>query len=386
MGFNEDVARLAEQVKQRLNKVVGEEATKQALILPFFAVLGYDVWDPTEVMPEYVADFAVKKAGQFEKVDYALAINSTIVMVVEAKDRSQKAEAHDGQLGRYFNGLLAAKVAIVTNGVEYRFFTDLRAPNVMDKEPFFSFNILKYDSKEIENLKLFHRDNFDIEAIGKHAEEMVYLEAMTNLVGNLLRSPSETFMRFLVGELGIDKKITAKVLNKFEPIIKKSIQSSLVDMMTRSLSQEMAQTSVEPEGIDVHEKAEEEEIEQALAGTQIETTAEELEAFEKIQEIAATSKNYSLPVSYKDVVSYFSIHVGKVNWWFIRLYLSSKKKAIVTRLPVEEVKTLADSFEVLEVSAPINGGISRVVISSVADLDDLKPLILRCYEVEAAKH
>lgn len=136
MGFSEDIAKLSEQVRKRVEQVVGEEATKMALIQPFLSVLGYDVYDPTEVMPEYVADFATKKAGQFEKVDYALAINGTIVMLVEAKDRVQKAEAHDGQLSRYFNGLLKTKVAIVTNGIEYRFFTDLRDKNHMDKEPF----------------------------------------------------------------------------------------------------------------------------------------------------------------------------------------------------------------------------------------------------------
>ena len=108
MGFTEDIVKLSEQVRKR------------------FDALGYDVYDPSEVMPEYVADFATRRAGQFEKVDYALAINGTKVMLVEAKARGQKAEAHDGQLSKYFNALLTTKVAIVTNGIEYRFFTDLR--------------------------------------------------------------------------------------------------------------------------------------------------------------------------------------------------------------------------------------------------------------------
>jgi len=228
MGFTEDIAKLSEQIRKRVDHVAGEEGTKMALIVPFLSVLGYDIYDPTEVMPEYVADFAIKKAGQFEKVDYALAINGNIVMLVEAKARGQKAEAHDGQLSRYFNGLLTTKVAIVTNGVEYRFFTDLRNKNVMDKEPFFGFNILEYDSKDIENLKFFHRDNFDVAAITRHAEEMVYVTGMTQLVGNLLRSPSEEFVRFLVTELGkvapsyeVQGRITNKVIEKFKSIVKK---------------------------------------------------------------------------------------------------------------------------------------------------------------------
>ncbi|MBW4636622.1 MAG: hypothetical protein KME05_00005 [Gloeocapsa sp. UFS-A4-WI-NPMV-4B04] len=80
MGFTEDITKLSEQVRKRVDQVVGEEATKMALIVPFLNALGYDIYDPTEVMPEYVADFATKKAGQFEKVDYALAINGALLL------------------------------------------------------------------------------------------------------------------------------------------------------------------------------------------------------------------------------------------------------------------------------------------------------------------
>jgi hypothetical protein len=310
MGFTEDIAKVSEQVRKRSEQVVGEESTKQALILPFLSALGYDIWDPTEVMPEYISDAAKKKAGQFEKVDYAIAINETIVMLVEAKARGQKPEAHDGQLSRYFTWTHSAKVSIITNGIEYRFFTDLRRENIMDDEPFFSFNVLEYDSKDLENLKFFHRDNFDAAAIGSHAEEMVYLKSLTKLVGDLLRSPSEDFMRFLLSQLGLEGKklglegkklgfegkINKKKIDKFEPLIKKSIQNSLVELMTRSLSQEIAQPveadkPVEPDEI--------EEIEEE--GSKVETTAEELEAFEKIKTIAASSKNHNLEVKYKDV-------------------------------------------------------------------------------------
>jgi hypothetical protein len=381
MGFTEDIAKVSEQVRKRAEQVVGEESTKMALILPFLSALGYDIYDPTEVMPEYVADFAIKRSGQFEKVDYALAINDTIVMIVEAKARGQKAEAHDGQLRKYFNSLLATKVSLVTNGIQYRFFTDLRNTNVMDDEPFLSFNVLEYDLKDIENLKFFHRDNFDAVAISRHAEEMVYVKSMTKLVGDLLRSPSEEFMRFLLSQLGIEGKINKKKLEKFEPIIKKSIQSSLVELMTRSLSQEIAQPV---EADKIVEPDEIQEIEEE--GAKVETTAEELESFEKIKAIAATSQTYHLEVKYKDVVSYFGVHVGNSTWWFLRLYLSPKKKSFITRLPIDEVKSLAPDFEVQELSAPLGGATSRVIIYSVSDLDKLAPLILKCYETEAAKH
>lgn len=389
MGFTEEIAKLSEQVRKRADQVVGEESTKMALIVPFLSVLGYDVYDPSEVMPEYVADFAIKKAGQFEKVDYALAINGTKVMLVEAKARGQKAEAHDGQLSRYFNGLLTTKVAIVTNGVEYRFFTDLHDKNVMDKEPFFTFNILEYDTKDIENLKFFHRDNFEVTAITNHAEEMVYVKGMTQLLGNLLRSPSEEFVRFLVTELGtiapsyeIKGRITGKIIDKFKPIVKKSIQGSLVELMTRSLSQEITQ----PVEVEVEQEIEEEEKQQESQESKIVTTAEEIEAFEKIKAITKTSMSYNFELQYRDTASYFGINLGKSTWWFLRLYLSSQKKSFITRLSVDEVKSLASNFEVQEVTASLGDAASKVIISSVSDFDKLGSLILRCYEVEAAKH
>ncbi len=392
MVFSDDIVKVSEQVRKRADLVTGEEATKMGLVVPFFSALGYDVFDPTEVIPEFIADFAIKKAGQFEKVDYAIAINGVIVMIVEAKARGQKPEAHDGQVKRYFNGLLATRVAIVTNGLEYRFFTDLRHENVMDDEPFFSFNILDYDQKQIENLKFFHRDNFDSAIIRRHAEEMVYLKGMTQLVDNLLRSPSDDFIRFLVSQLStiapnyaIAGRVTNKVVDKFRPIVKKSIQSSLVDLMTQSINREIGQpgaVSTESEEIETEEIQDE----QGLESEKVETTAEELEAFEKVKAIANRSTANSLEVKYKDVISYFGINVGKTTWWFLRFYLSPKKKSFVTRLPVNEVRALASNFEVQEISASMGDAASRVIISSVNDLDTLGDLILKCYETETARH
>ncbi|MEH2206561.1 MAG: type I restriction endonuclease [Nostoc sp.] len=390
MAFTEDITKLSEQVRKRADQVVGEESTKMALIVPFLSVLGYDVYDPSEVIPEYVADFAIKKAGQFEKVDYALAINGTKVMLVEAKARGQKAEAHDGQLSRYFNALSTTKVAIVTNGIEYRFFTDLRETNVMDKEPFFTFNILEYDTKDIDNLKFFHRDNFEVTAITNHAEEMVYVKGMTQLLGNLLRSPSEEFVRFLVTELGtvapsyeIKGRITGKIIDKFKPIVKKSIQGSLVELMTRSLTPVIDQPVEPPIEVDIEVG----DIQPDPQESKVVTTAEEIEAFEKIKAITQTSTSYNYQLQYKDTVSYFGINlVGKSTWWFLRLYLSSQKKSFIVRLNVDEVKSLASNFEVQEVTASLGDAASKVIISSVSDLDKLTSLILRCYEAEAAKH
>jgi hypothetical protein len=387
MVFVEDIANVAEKVRKGAELVRGEEATKMSLINPFFSALGYDIFDPTEVIPEFIADFATKKAGQFEKVDYAIAIKGEIVMIVEAKARDQKPNAHDGQLKKYFNCLIKTKVAIVTNGIEYRFFTDLREKNIMDDEPFFSFNILNYDQKQIDSLKLFHRDNFDYIQIKNYAEEMVYLRGMTKIIDNILRTPSDDFIKLLISQFKkeypnyvVGGNITPTMIQKFKPLIEKSIQNSLVELMTQGISREMGKNiTVSPE-IDDLEPIEPD-------GTSaIETTDEELEVFEKVKTIVARSKTYKLEVQYKDVVSYFGLNVGKTTWWFLRFYLTPKKKSFVTRLPINEVKALAAGFEVQEISASLGDAASRVIISSVNDLDQLSDLIIKCYETESAKH
>ncbi|TVP61652.1 MAG: restriction endonuclease subunit R [Nodularia sp. (in: Bacteria)] len=390
MGFAEDITKLSKQVRKRIDNVFGEEATKMALIVPFLSALGYDVHDPSEVIPEYIADFAIKKAGQFEKVDYALAINGSIVMLVEAKAYGEKAEAHDGQLSRYFNGLVTTKLAIITNGIDYRFFTDLRHKNVMDKEPFFIFNILEYQSKDIENLNFFHRHNFDVEAITHHAEEMIYVKAITQLIGNVLRSPSEGFVRFLVSEIGtvapgyeIPGRITAKVIEKFQPIIKKAIQCSVIEIMSRSLNSEKTQ-SVEFINVDLPYGQADIVTEEDKARTI--TTVEELAAFEKIQIIIKKSRSYKFEIQYKNTVNYFGINLGKVKWWFLRLSLSPTKKTFIARISIDEVKTLASGFVVQEVTAPTGEAWSKITISSVNDLDRLATVLIRSYELEAAKH
>lgn len=213
---------------------------------------------------------------------------------------------------------------------------------------------------------------------------MIYLQGMTKIIGDLLRSPSDDFIRILISQFKainpnyvIKGNITPSMIQKFKPLIERSIQNSLVDLMTQGISREMGKDiTVSPE-IDDPEPIEPEAIK---------TTDEELGVFEKVKTIVARSKTYKLDVQYKDVVSYFGVHVGKPNWWFLRFYSSPKKKSFVTRLTIDEVKALAAGFEVQEISASLGDAASRVIISSVKDLDQLSDLIIKCYETESAKH
>ena len=140
MDFIDLVKQHSQRVKSLKDNIATEEATKTSLIMPFFAMLGYDVFNPEEFTPEYVADVGIKKG---EKVDYAILKDGKPAILIECKWIGEPLASHDSQLYRYF-GVSKAKFAILTNGQIYKFFTDLDEPNKMDEKPFLEINRLKY--------------------------------------------------------------------------------------------------------------------------------------------------------------------------------------------------------------------------------------------------
>ncbi|EPX57580.1 Prophage Lp2 protein 6 [Cystobacter fuscus DSM 2262] len=391
MGFNEDLRQLSEQVKKRQAFIKGEEATKQALILPFLQALGYDIYDPTETQPEYVADFAKKRGGVLEKVDYALHLRGRPALFIECKAADVAPEDHDGQLARYFNATPTVRIAIVTNGIRYRFFTDLQAPNVMDASPFMEFNILSFTDRDVELLRPFTKEFFNSESIQGHAEEIIFVGKVTTLINELLRNPSESFVRFLLAEVElVSGRVTKNVVERFVPIVKKSIQTTLLDMMTKSIQQEIAQPNVQPAPV-VPPPAPPsiaESLQAAAAGTepsagaQIDTTEFELEIFRSVQRICAESA-VKQTVAYKDSASYFGINLGKVTSWFLRVFSNGKKKSLVTRVPMEQALLLAKGFEVE--ATPDSLGKSRVYFNAASDIEKLRALVLVAYEDEVKR-
>ena len=243
MAFIDDLQRHADQVKTRVPRIRGEEATKHALVVPLFQVLGYDVFDPREVQPEYIADFAKKKSnGQMEKVDYAIWKNGAPAIFVECKAVDAKLEDSDGQLARYFNATPSVKVAVLTNGLRFRVFTDLQQPNVMDATAWLDVDLLNLKPAEVDALRRFHKVDFATDQVIALAEEMVYYNALTTFLATQLRDPSETFVRYVASEIPSVGRVTQMVVKRVTPILKKAIQSAIVEHVARSFS-----TTVEPE-------------------------------------------------------------------------------------------------------------------------------------------
>ena len=161
MDFIDQLKQFSKRVAGLKDNIQTEEATKTSIIMPFFALLGYDVFDPAEFVPEFTADVGIKKG---EKVDYAILADGNPVILIEAKSVQEKLDKHDSQLFRYF-GTTSAKFAILTNGIVYRFYTDLDEPNKMDSTPFLEINILDLKDSQVPEIKKFCKSNFDVSDI-----------------------------------------------------------------------------------------------------------------------------------------------------------------------------------------------------------------------------
>jgi hypothetical protein len=117
MDFADTFKLLADRVNRLRDNIQTEEATKNALIMPFIQTLGYDVFNPLEVVPEYITDVGIKKG---EKIDYAIFKDGHPAILIECKHWRENLDLHDGQLLRYFH-VSKAKFGILTNGIVYRF-------------------------------------------------------------------------------------------------------------------------------------------------------------------------------------------------------------------------------------------------------------------------
>nr|WP_210292183.1 type I restriction endonuclease [Aurantimonas endophytica] len=252
--------------------MVTEEAVKTAVVLPFLAALGYDVFDPSEVIPEFTAD-AVGKKG--EKVDYAIKIDGSMRILVECKPITCKLEKqHLAQLYRYFS-VTDAKFAILTNGRTFHFHTDLEAPNRLDDRPFLTFDLAELNTNLLPELKKFAREGFDVEGVLQSANRLKYTSALKAALTSLIEDPSEDFVRLVIADVH-DGRFTAAVRDQFTPMVKTAFRELIRDMVQSRISTALESTSAveaEPE-VEVIDEAE------------VVTTEEEKEGFMIIRAIA----------------------------------------------------------------------------------------------------
>lgn len=312
MGFNEDLLQLSERIHSITGNIATEEATKMSMIVPFFQLLGYDVFNPNEFCPEYTADVGIKKG---EKVDYAIIQNGEPIILIECKWCGDALDKHGSQLFRYF-GTTPAKFGILTNGLIYKFYTDLDESNKMDLTPFLEIDISELKENHINELKKFCKSNFDKEKIFSTASELKYSNLIKEVLKTELDNPSDDFTKFLLTNI-YDGQKNQKIIDKFKPIVKKSFSSFINEIMNQKISSALKTENIK-----------EEPVLEEVQDNKINTTQDEIESFYIVRGLLAEIIDVK-DIAHRDTESYFGILYQDNNRKPIcRMSLESKKKQI----------------------------------------------------------
>lgn len=320
MDLKDLIKQITERIEKLRDSLLTEEATKNALIMPFLQALGYDVFNPLEVVPEFTCDIGTKKG---EKIDYAIMQNGEPIILIECKHWKDTLTLADNQLLRYFH-VSPAKFGLLTNGIIYRFYTDLDQANKMDEKPFLELNLLDLRDTQIEDLKRFHKSYFDVETILSTASELKYTKELKDLILAEMTDPSEPFVRLLARQV-YQGVVTAKILEQFQELTKKSFRVLINDMLTERFKKALDNKSKERA-----EEIEDDVEENTIPEDGIVTTEEELEAFRIVRSILRRHMDIERVV-YRDTLSYFNILLDDNNRKPIaRFYFNTANKYIAT--------------------------------------------------------
>jgi hypothetical protein len=315
MDFKDQIKQISDRISTLKEQTQTEEATKNAFIMPFIQSLGYDVFNPIEVVPEFTCDIGTKKG---EKIDYAILKDKEPIILIECKHWKQNLTLHDNQLLRYFH-VSKAKFGVLTNGIIYKFYTDLEIANKMDEKPFLVIDMLDLKENHIEELKKFHKDHFEIDVILSSASELKYTNALKAIISNEFSNPSVDLVKLFAKQV-YNSIITPKLLEQFTVLVRKSISSLISDTISERLktalkteTEESEKANKQEQDIKIENKKENEII----------TTEEELEGFFIVKSILR-QHIASERITYRDSITYFAIFIDNNNRKPVcRLYFNS---------------------------------------------------------------
>ncbi|PFG18149.1 hypothetical protein ATK74_2730 [Propionicimonas paludicola] len=342
MTFEDALHDVADKVREFGPALTTEEATKTAVIMPFISrVLGYDVFNPQEVLPEYVADLGLKHG---EKVDFAILRDGQVQMLIEAKRIGDSLSLdHAGQLVRYFH-TSNARIGVLTNGQHWHFYTDLERTNIMDERPFLQLDLLNIDPYVLPELKKLTKEVFDLESVIQAAEELKYVSGLKRALADQFERPSDELVKLLATQV-YDKYFNAKVREQFSRLTSKAmaqfISERVNDRLKSALSGDAAgapaTAPVEADGQPTDPSAPE-----------TETTEEERAGFQIVRAIAASEVPYDR-VYERDQHSYFAVLLDDNNRKPVcRLHFNGKKlylgllneEKVETRVALERVEDI----------------------------------------------
>ncbi|AUC86566.1 restriction endonuclease [Polaribacter sp. ALD11] len=312
MEFQNKIKAIADKISLLKDKIETEESTKHAFVLPLIHALGYDSFNPTEVVPEFTADLGLKKG---EKVDYAIFQNDVPILIIECKNWKETLDNHNSQLFRYFH-VTKTRFSLLTNGIQYRFYTDLEQANKMDEKPFLEFDITKIKENEVYELLKFHKSNFDVNTIVNNASSLKYTKEIKKCISEELNNPSFEFSKLFANKV-YSGRLTEKVMDDFIGLVHKALNQTISEKVNDRLSAALNKES---------EKQQQEIIEVKPEENKIITTEEELEGFRIIVAILRRKLDVNR-ITHRDTQSYFGVLLDDNNRKpLCRLHLNTVNK------------------------------------------------------------
>jgi hypothetical protein len=302
MNLADSINRLAARLTDQLAMLTTEEATKNALVMPFINALGFNVFDPTEVVPEFTADVGIKKG---EKVDYAIFVDGKPMLLIECKTAGASLDLkHASQLYRYFS-TTDARFAVLTNGVDYWFYTDVDSPNKMDDKPFFEFSLSGASERSVGELEKFTKARFDVDNILSDASELKYLKQLKRVLADEHDEPSEDFVRLMTSRV-YDGQFRGSAKEQFTDLVGRAFRDFVRERVNARLTKALEGNAAP----DLPEDEPEAPIEADDNG--IDTTPEELEAFHIVRAILSQHVDPSRVVM-RDTKSYCGVLLDDNN-------------------------------------------------------------------------
>lgn len=323
MGLKELILQLSERLCRQKNEALTEEATKISFILPFLKSLGYDIFNPSEVRPEADCDYGSRKDN---KIDFIVSIDKTPAILIECKHWTENLCNHIHQLARYYPAS-DARVAVLTNGVQYYIFADLNKINIMDKEPFYTFDISNMSDDDIEIINMLSKENFNEQAIISKARDIMDYNIIYETLQKELSDPSTEFVRFMYRKsIRSTESISGNKLCHFKDVLQRAIKSVMDNNCTET-----------------NEKG-------GIADNELHSI---LDRVISTMTNGVPDKDYII----RHFKTYSTVSFKRPYLWFVRVYYNGWDKCYISFLNSLEGK----------------GEANKTKISCISDIDNLKP-------------
>lgn len=358
VDMKDGISAYIRRVKDLCDHVRGnEQATKQSLVGPLFSLLGYDLTDPRECIPEYKTDFGTGRS--VKPVDWSFASNGKPIFFVEAKEAGKKLSGYSEQLGDYFAKSTDVKLGILTNGVQWKFYTDVENANVMDKEPFVTWDVLSDEEAPLDLLTVLHKNQYNPQLIRTFAERNRNRNLLVSELTKLLE-PSSDLVRLAVANIET-RRLTDAVVDTWKPVLKSAIEE-----WARQRTLNLILNPPKPQEV-------------STQSDRVVTTQEELRTFEAIKTLLGPD----MPIAYQDTYSYFKIHLPERHTWAIcRLYLDRRSPMMWICLDYSDVQHI-----VIEgVTIQDADGWIEVPLKSIDDIQVYTELLKSAWEKQRSLH